>query len=160
VDRTVMEGTMQQVVPNLEGIFVSFTHVCHVTEDLEQSVSSMAAVGAKDLEQVEFPGGAFALATELADRGDVEPDTRGLFIELLTSRGNGDGFWSNYLAENGPGLHHIGLKVSDLDRCVKALTSVGCVITRENTAGGNVSYYLNCDAIGFPTLQIFGPAQA
>lgn len=47
-----------------------------------------------------------------------------------------ESFIVDYLEENGEGLHHLGVNVSDLDSAVDQLTAVGGEVIMRDTIGG------------------------
>ena len=155
---------------------VTYTHVCYLTDDLDQSLAAFAALGVKETERVEFGSGVYAIV-ELPGFANYGSPTSGapMRIELLmpTSEGN---VYSDHLARHGKGLHHIGILVPDFEQYLEAFTAAGCKVmvdarqpassavngTREAKSKDgwmdrNPTYqmcYLDCSAIGFPTVEM------
>ena len=50
-------------------------------------------------------------------------------LELIAPQDGSDSFLTDFLAENGPGLHHVTLEVADLDAAVEALEARDVPIT-------------------------------
>ncbi|MDT3439270.1 VOC family protein [Pseudofrankia sp. BMG5.37] len=140
-------------VPDLGGIPITYTHVCYVTADLEQSIATFAALGAKVVERVEFSIGIYAMAQVPDGTTGVDGASSWIMVELLmpTEEGN---LYSDHLAKYGPGLHHLGVTVSDFDACLDALIAAGCVPMTEHRAPNYDMCYLDCGAIGFPIIQM------
>ena len=139
-------------LPTLEGQPVTCSHVCYLTPDLDQTIATFAAVGAKGLERVEFSLGVYAFA-ELPASPETDIAGSGIMVELIEPTVEGTLF-SDHLARHGPGLHHIGLTVHEFDRALEGFVASGCVITLEHRTPDFSMCYLDCTAIGFPAIEM------
>lgn len=69
----------------------------------------------------------------------------------------GESIYTEFLAESGPGLHHICVEVPDADAFEAALTDAGPsaeVVARGAMPGGMQFAYLSAAAAGVPYLEI------
>lgn len=74
-------------------------------------------LGAEKLVHEEDPTGAFRWAYYLL--GDASR------VELIEPVEGEDSFLTDFLAENGPGMHHVTLEVADIDATIEALEAGG-----------------------------------
>ena len=157
----------------LAGMTLKYTHVCYLTEDIDKSIDALAAMGNKDLKKVDFAYGTYVMA-ELPD-GYAAPDAEVvgvLRVEIIEPNSEGS-FYREHLDRFGHGLHHIGVLVPDFDRYLDAFTTAGCQMLLDMrpkasqageppasegaAAAGNFKLcYLDCSAIGFPTIELVG----
>ena len=162
-----------QLQKALAGMTLKYTHVCYLTEDIDKSIDALTAIGNRDLKKVDFAYGTYVMA-ELLD-GYAAPDAGvvgALRVEIIEPKGDGN-FYREHLDRFGPGLHHIGVLVPDFDRYLEAFTAAGCQMLLDMrpkaseaqdppasegaAAAGNFKLcYLDCAAIGFPTLELVG----
>ena len=77
-------------------------------------------------------------------------------LELIAPT-RGDSIYTEFLAESGPGLHHICIEAADPDAFEAALTAAGpqsSVVARGTMPGGMRFAYLSAAAAGVPYLEI------
>jgi len=162
-----------QLQEALAGMPLTYTHICYLTNDMEKSIDALTAMGVKDLKKVEFALGVYVMAN-LPD-GYAAPDAAEagvLRVEIIEPNANGS-FYREHLDRFGQGLHHIGVLVPDFDRYLDAFTTAGCQMlfdmrpkmtktgdtpaSEGAAAAGNYKMcYLDCAAIGFPTIELVG----
>ncbi len=77
-------------------------------------------------------------------------------LELIAPT-RGDSIYTEFLAESGPGLHHICVEAADPDAFEAALAGAGpasSVVARGTMPGGMQFAYLSAAAAGVPYLEI------
>ncbi|WP_163699458.1 VOC family protein [Mycolicibacterium sarraceniae] len=77
-------------------------------------------------------------------------------LELIAPT-RGESVYSEFLAENGPGLHHICVEVADPDALEAALATAAAtapVLARGEMPGGMLFAYLAAPAAGVPYFEI------
>jgi catechol 2,3-dioxygenase-like lactoylglutathione lyase family enzyme len=162
-----------QLQEALAGMPLTYTHVCYLTNDLDKSMATLAAMGVKDMKKVEFALGAYVMADlpdGFASPGATEVGT--LRIEIIEPKSDSN-FYREHLDRFGQGLHHVGVLVPDFDSYLEAFMSAGCEVLLDMrpkivqtddapasegaAAAGNFKMcYLDCGAIGFPTIELAG----
>lgn len=98
-------------------------HVAAATEDFESAVAGMEAVGAEHVWTLQSEEWGYETAYLLA--GDD--------MFTLISPTRKDSFIADYLESRGPGLHHLGVNVEDLDATIDAVTAAGAKVIMEDT---------------------------
>lgn len=93
-------------------------HVGIAVESVPEAEAVLDALGAVKRHEEPSPDGSFTWGTyELGDASR---------LELVAPReGGGESFLTDFLADHGPGLHHVTLEVADLDAVVDGLESAG-----------------------------------
>lgn len=91
-----------------------------------------------------------------------------LMIELIEVKGGDDNIYSEHLAAQGEGLHHLGIEVSDFDAKMKKVEAMGIPIIQSGVVkskGGAISkmaYLDTTSALGYPIelmeTRLFGLA--
>jgi len=158
-------------LPKLTDVPMTCTHVCYLAYDLDKSSETLAALGAQEVVRTEFPGGVSIMSALAAsaprftnpEAAGLVPEINGLMFELIVPTGEGT-LYGDHLARNGPGLHHIGVKVPDFDQGFESFTSAGCtVLMKPQTRSVDVPdgtkrdlkmCFLDCAPIGFPTIEL------
>jgi methylmalonyl-CoA/ethylmalonyl-CoA epimerase len=92
-------------------------HVGIAVRSVAEAEPLLTLLGAEKLVHEEDPTGAFRWAYYLL--GDASR------VELIEPVGDEDSFLTEFLAENGPGMHHVTLEVADMDAAIGALESEG-----------------------------------
>jgi methylmalonyl-CoA/ethylmalonyl-CoA epimerase len=90
-------------------------HLGVVVGDLDAATKGFRDILGLPLDRVEEYGSELDIA--FLPCGDTQ-------IELISPRGPG-GFTGDYLAENGPGIHHVALEVDDLEAALAELAERG-----------------------------------
>ena len=155
-------------LPNLKNLPLAINHVGYLTEDLERSVATWTALGATNFQVFEGPTTAFALGEIPLVKGFDAPGGLSSRVELTQPKA--DGLFRDRMAKRGPGLDHFGVVVPDFAQYFDALIDAGCVMImdmRKATLGadhvivehhrGMEACFMNCEAIGFPNIEMFGP---
>jgi catechol 2,3-dioxygenase-like lactoylglutathione lyase family enzyme len=93
-----------------------YRHFCYVTDDIDASIASFKGLGVTGLEKLDVPSLAYAV-------GDISPGTR---VEISGPKSE-ENVFGQFLAQRGPGLHHICFRVTDYDETLRLLTAAGCV---------------------------------
>jgi methylmalonyl-CoA/ethylmalonyl-CoA epimerase len=94
-------------------------HVGIAVESVPEAETVLQALGAVKRHEEPSPDGSFTWSTyELGDASRVE------LIAPAESEAE-DGFLGDFLAEHGPGLHHVTLEVADLAAVVDSLEAAG-----------------------------------
>jgi methylmalonyl-CoA/ethylmalonyl-CoA epimerase len=93
-------------------------HVGIAVESVPEAEAVLTVLGAVKQHEEPSPDGSFTWGTyELGDASR---------LELVSPReGGGESFLTAFLAEHGPGVHHVTLEVADLDAVVDSLESAG-----------------------------------
>ena len=92
-------------------------HVGIAVRSVADAEPLLELLGAEKLVHEEDPTGAFRWAYYLL--GDASR------IELIEPVAGEDSFLTDFLAANGPGMHHVTLEVADMDAAIAALESEG-----------------------------------
>ena len=106
--------------PDTAGTEIPVVRVDHVgiaVESVADAEPLLELLGAEKLVHEEDPTGAFRWAYYLL--GDASR------IELIEPVEGEDSFLTDFLAENGPGMHHVTLEVADVDAVIEALEAGG-----------------------------------
>jgi len=137
-----------------------------VVEDIEKSMAALTAVfgigpfrvadlPAPERREQQFIDGQpakFRTRQAFADLGSVE-------LELIQTL-EGRTIWSDFLAEHGPGIHHIRFNVPDEKAVTTYLQGKGIAKTQEGAGIREGSYWANYDTeklVGF-VIEILQPA--
>jgi methylmalonyl-CoA/ethylmalonyl-CoA epimerase len=107
---------------------VRVDHVGIAVESVADAEPLLELLGAEKLVHEEDPTGAFRWAYYLL--GDASR------IELIEPVEGEDSFLTDFLAENGPGLHHVTLEVADVDAAIEALEDAG-ILASEASEGSS-----------------------
>jgi methylmalonyl-CoA/ethylmalonyl-CoA epimerase len=93
-------------------------HVCQVVEKLDDRIPMLTdLLGMKLASRFENPHAGYNGVT-------LDIPGKGTQWELLEPRGD-DSFLVKFLAERGPGLHHVTFQVESVDKAVEALNGAG-----------------------------------
>lgn len=92
-------------------------HVGIAVESVADAEPLLELLGAEKVVHEEDPTGAFRWAYYLL--GDASR------VELIEPVDGEESFLTDFLAENGPGMHHVTLEVADIDATVEALEAGG-----------------------------------
>jgi len=92
-------------------------HVGIAVRSVADAEPLLELLGAEKLVHEEDPTGAFRWAYYLL--GDASR------IELIEPVAGEDSFLTDFLAANGPGMHHVTLEVADMDAAIAALEAEG-----------------------------------
>ena len=91
-------------------------HVGIAVHDVDEAAVTLDALGFEAVHRETVTDGTFEWATySLGDASRVE----------LIAPVDGDSSLTDFLADHGPGLHHITLEVADVDAAVDALEAAG-----------------------------------
>ncbi|MFC7080253.1 VOC family protein [Halorussus caseinilyticus] len=90
-------------------------HVGIAVHSVDDAEPLLNLLGAEKLAHEEDPTGAFRWAYYLL--GDASR------VELIEPVAGEDSFLTDFLAANGPGLHHVTLEVADIDAAIAVLKS-------------------------------------
>ena len=74
-----------------------------------------------------------------------------LMIELIEPRSGDANIYSDFLAEKGEGLHHLGVEVRDYDRQMERITAMGITVIQSGvlkSKGGALSKFSYIDTTG------------
>ncbi|NHN58474.1 MULTISPECIES: VOC family protein [Halorussus] len=96
---------------------VRVDHVGVAVESVADAEPLLELLGAEKLVHEADPTGAFRWAYYLL--GDASR------VELIEPVDGEQSFLTDFLAENGPGMHHVTLEVGDMDAAVAALEADG-----------------------------------
>lgn len=158
--------TIHGIPASLAAPFRKAVQVGVVVRDLDQSMAALTAVfGIGPFRVVECPPpgredrqfhcgqpARFRTRQAFADLGSVE-------LELIQPL-EGQTIWSDFLAERGPGIHHIRFNVPDEKALTSYLGGKGIGKTQEGAGIREGSYWVNYDTekrIGF-IIEILQPA--
>lgn len=95
---------------------IRIDHIGIAVDSVSASETLLQTLGAVKRHEEPSPDGSFTWATY-----DLGTASR---IELISPRER-DSFLTEFLAEYGPGVHHVTLEVADLDAVVDALRAAG-----------------------------------
>jgi methylmalonyl-CoA/ethylmalonyl-CoA epimerase len=91
-------------------------HVGIAVEDVDAAEPTLLALGCERVHRETVADGSFEWATYvLGDASRLE----------LVAPVSGESFLTEFLDEEGPGLHHVTLEVTDVDAAVEALEAAG-----------------------------------
>ncbi len=157
---------MQRVPDEIAKPFRTAIQVGVVVRDIEQSMAALTAVFGigpfrvvdsplPEREQQQFYHGQparFRMRQAFADLGSLE-------LELIQPL-EGQSLWSDFLAERGPGIHHLRFNVPDHQALTAYLGTHGLAKTQEGAGIREGSYWVNYDTeklVGF-VIEILQPA--
>jgi hypothetical protein len=137
-----------------------------VVDDIDRTIRGLAdlfgigpfrvvecpAAGREDRQFLRGESAAFKTRQAFADLGSIE-------LELIQPL-EGRSIWSEFLAERGPGIHHIRFNVPDHASLTKRLADRGIGTTQEGAGIRDGSYWINYDTtaiLGF-IVEILQPA--
>ncbi|WP_152042038.1 VOC family protein [Salinigranum salinum] len=93
-------------------------HVGIAVHDVDAAEATLRALGCTPVHRETVPAGTFEWATyTLGDASRVE------LVAPVES--GGESFLTGFLADHGPGLHHVTLEVTDVDAAVDRLEAAG-----------------------------------
>ena len=75
-------------------------------------------------------------------------------VELIEPVGGGPSTWREFLEKNGPGLHHIGLKVKNTDEIASQLSKKGIHILQQGDYTGGRYTYLDSGPLLGTVLEL------
>ena len=133
--------------------------IAWVTSDLSATEAALSALlGAKKwfrMPDVHFGPDTCIHRGEPADyRADISLSYAGdTQLEIIAPTG-GDSIYTEFLAECGPGLHHICQETADFDAALADAASVSTVVAQGEMAGGMKFAYVSDAAAGVPYLEI------
>ena len=108
-------------------------HVGIAVHSVADAEPLLELLGAEKLVHEEDPTGAFRWAYYLL--GDASR------VELVEPVDGEDSFLTDFLAENGPGMHHVTLEVGDVDAAIAALEAEGIrVVNRTDYEGWSEAF--------------------
>ena len=96
---------------------VRVDHIGIAVESVTDAEPLLRLLGAEKLVHEEDPTGAFRWAYYLL--GDASR------VELIEPVEGEESFLTDFLAERGPGMHHVTLEVADMDAAAEALEAEG-----------------------------------
>jgi len=160
------DGEIQRVPDEIAKSFRTAIQVGVVVRDLEQSMAALTAlfgIGPFRVADSPLPGreqqqfyhgqpARFRMRQAFADLGSIE-------LELIQPL-EGQSIWSDFLAERGPGIHHIRFNVPDHQALTAHLGTHGLSKTQEGAGIREGSYWVNYDTeklMGF-VIEILQPA--
>jgi hypothetical protein len=137
-----------------------------VVDDIDRTIRGMAelfgigpfrivecpAVGREDRQFLRGEHANFKTRQAFADLGSIE-------LELIQPL-EGRSIWSEFLAERGPGIHHVRFNVPDHAVLTRRLADQGIGTTQEGAGIRDGSYWINYDTtaiLGF-IVEILQPA--
>ncbi|MCL5097870.1 MAG: VOC family protein [Candidatus Omnitrophica bacterium] len=146
--------------------FKSAIQVGVVVRDIEQTMKQLTAVfgigpfrviecppkGREDRQFLDGQPAHFRTRQAFADLGNIELE----LIQTLEGRTT----WSDFLAEHGPGIHHIRFNVPDHAALTTYLRGKGIGVTQEGAGIRDGTYWVNYDTeklLGF-VIEIMQPA--
>ncbi len=113
-----------------------------MTETLQGLPIDHLGIAVKDLEEASLPYQLLGLPTEGEDETIESQEVKvralrvqGSLLELLEPTSPNSPI-AKFLEKRGPGLHHVALRVNDLDKEVKRLTSEGARFISEEPRAG------------------------
>ncbi|WP_328356795.1 VOC family protein [Mycobacterium sp. NBC_00419] len=133
--------------------------IAWVTDDLGATEATLSALlGAKKwfrMPDVHFGPDTCVHRGEPADyRADISLSYAGdTQLEIIAPTG-GDSIYTEFLAECGPGLHHICVEADDFDAALTQAAAASTVVAQGEMAGGMKFAYLSAAAAGVPYLEI------
>lgn len=133
--------------------------IAWVTNDLDATETVLTTLlGAR--KWIRMPGVHFA-PDACVDRGapadhvvDISLSYAGDMQLELIAPVQGDSIYTEFLAANGPGLHHVCLDVPDFDEALHQAESAATVVAHGVMPGGMKFGYLSAPSAGVPYLEI------
>jgi methylmalonyl-CoA/ethylmalonyl-CoA epimerase len=92
-------------------------HVGIAVHAIDDAEPTLRALGCTPVHREAVADGSFEWATYVL--GDASR------IELVAPVAGGESFLTEFLADHGPGLHHVTIEVTDVDAAVSALEAAG-----------------------------------
>ena len=140
--------------------FGPLTQLAWVTDDLdatEEALGSLGAVGWTRMPGVHFGPDACTLRGEPADfTADISLSYAGdLQLELIRPVA-GTSIYTEFLAERGPGLHHVCCEVASMDEALARAEGDGFAVVQAGAmAGGLMRFaYLDASAAGASYVEL------
>lgn len=133
--------------------------IAWVTRDLDATESALTTLlGARKwvrMPDVHFGPDTCLHRGEPADyRADISLSYAGdTQLEVIAPTA-GRSIYTEFLAESGPGLHHICLETPDFDAALERASSTASVVAQGVMAGGMRFAYLSAADAGVPYLEI------
>lgn len=133
--------------------------IAWVTRDLDATESALTTLlGARKwvrMPDVHFGPDTCLHRGEPADyRADISLSYAGdTQLEVIAPTA-GRSIYTEFLAESGPGLHHICLETADFDAALEQASSTASVVAQGVMAGGMKFAYLSAADAGVPYLEI------
>lgn len=119
-------------------------HIAIATQDLSSAVERFEAIlGAKAGDTVNVPDQGVMSA--VVDLGNAS-------IELMQPT-DSEGGIQKYIDKKGEGIHHIALRINDMDAIEKALTACGIKLI-VGTANGNKSVFIHPKSTGGVLIEL------
>jgi len=152
--------------PGAQQLFKDFVQIGAVVRDLNQSIKMLSEVfgigpwrmltwppeGRTDMNLI-YRGepSEFTARMAFAELGPIELE----LIQPLT----GASIWADFLAEHGPGLHHIRYNVEDLEPVVAYLAGQGIGVTQQASGIRPGTSWANFDTEGTAgfTIEVMRP---
>ena len=148
---------------------MSLNHLGYLTDDIDAAIAAYSALGMTQINRFNSSISVVAFGVMPFSPADGSMGTNPVLrIELTMPTQSGNRF-SDRLAEYGPGIDHFGISVPDFEQYLDKLVGAGCIMTVDmrkavigtdglaSTHGGLEACFLDCDAIGFPNVEMFGP---
>lgn len=146
-------------LPQTDG-FGPITQIAWVTNDLEATETMLTAVlGVRKWTRLpDVPFGPdtceyrgkpadFTASISLSYLGDMQ-------LELIEPR-SGESIYTEFLAGNAPGLHHVCVEPPDFDAAVQQATAQGMSLVQGGTMPGGMRFaYLAAPQAGVPYLEL------
>jgi methylmalonyl-CoA/ethylmalonyl-CoA epimerase len=124
--------------------------LCFVTEDIEQSMAFFGAIVAKDVPEIgNEPPIELARPRYLGEHAEfgfriASMVWRGTIIEFIQPD-HRPSAWREFLDRNGPGIHHVGFAVPDIDATVESLAEIGVPLLQDGYFPGGRYAYSNSE---------------
>jgi len=163
-----MNATAIQL-PGVGALPISINHLGYLSDDIDAAITTFSALGMTGVYRFDTSISTVAFGTmPFSPAQGTEGSPPGIRIELTMPTTPGNRF-ADRLEENGPGLDHFGITVPDFNEYLDALVGAGCIVTVDmrkavigteglaSTHSGLEACFLDCDAIGFPNVEMFGP---
>jgi len=150
------------------GLSITVNHLGYLTEDLDRSIGAWTALGVEGFQRFDGPTTSVGIARLPLAIGFGPATGATLSVELTMP--TAAGLFSERMTTRGPGLDHIGVNVPNFAEYFDAFTEAGCIMIldmRKATVGADSVYaqahqgldacFLDCQAIGLPNIEIYGP---
>jgi len=133
--------------------------IAWVTRDLDATELALTALlGARKwvrMPDVHFGPDTCVHRGEPADyRADISLSYAGDTQLEVIAPTSGRSIYTEFLAETGPGLHHICLETPDFETALEQAASTASVVAQGVMSGGMKFAYLSAAAAGVPYLEI------
>jgi catechol 2,3-dioxygenase-like lactoylglutathione lyase family enzyme len=133
--------------------------IAWVTRDLDATELALTALlGARKwvrMPDVHFGPDTCVHRGEPADyRADISLSYAGDTQLEVIAPTSGRSIYTDFLADSGPGLHHICLETPDFEAALEQAASTASVVAQGVMAGGMKFAYLSAAAAGVPYLEI------